>query len=826
MPCRLCVYSLLGLVCGAAACGAGASSRPFDAALELGPDSEGTDDGVLAEGDRPMVLDAAFVDRGDGPVADSTSMNEAGIPDVPLDDATPVDTAVDTSPSCPPGSCDDGEPCTVDSQDESCRCRHDVLSDSSPCDDGNICTSDDRCLAGKCVGKTRSSTPAIVSTLRTFGDGIGLDTVVAFPSDARAVFLSDSTLTLLKISAGGMEVLDRFQWGSRVSSSQISATVWVNRPSTFILPLSSTRIAVIGSDWSIDLFDIGSDVFKPSYRFGFGAGSQHMVDAAAAQKDAIWTCTGNWIQRYAVDDVQGALKQNPGFTLPATHNCYGLALPAGTTLLLAATSQGLDIVDISKNDGTGTLEQTVLAGDFLVDVQAQAGSIGVYKLDGLLGGIGTISILDSSSYSVLQHYGSAGVIYPVGFAMLPAGPVVERWNETGCRAVEATTYSLAVGKLTPADTWTPFAACRSSFGLPPAVMASGGQLLDLPPAHQVVRVASASGRLSPVPARAQGSLAKVLATGTGAVEVHSATSMHAVDVTDPKAPIIREGGLLLPMRSERLSVAITTSGVATFLSVLDGELSRRGPRLSLFWQSQSGLPVLAGSLRADDTATAWTAAGTFIYGASTTGASNVRVRRFSTARLTRAEDQSPTADIDAVLATLDSTTSDSRLVASLAADAVTGMVAVVEKRTAGELSAWVVTGYAWTGTGYGPSFTRRFDSAVLDMALYRDTVALVFSDSVALVDRTGHTTATYSSKGQAQQVLSFGADRLYVAVTEPDATSVASPAVLVLGADTLSLEGRYALPQPVLSVAEVGASVVFGMSSTLAVATPACPAGP
>jgi hypothetical protein len=698
------------------------------------------------------------------------------------------------------------------------------MTDGTSCDDGNACTEKDQCTAGACKGTARKSSPTVLGTVRSFGSGPALETVVAFPSQDRAVFLTGNLLTLVKIDGDRMEVLDRLLWGSHATAFQVSATIWVFRPGTFIVPLSSQRIAVIGSDWSIDLFDIGQDRLQSSYRFGFSAGSQEMIEAVVAQGNNLWTCIGNWVQRYEIDDVHGVIKQDTGFTLPASHSCYGLALSPDQTSLLAATSSGLDVIDISTNDGKGTLQKTVLSGTFLLDVLSNRQMLGVYRLEGTTSGLGSILTLNATDYTSLATYTSAGSTMPVGFAMLAGGLLLEQWNEESCRVVDAGLYPLGTATTPPISDFVTMSACSGQFGLPPAVLASAGQLVDLPPNHQIARVDATTGKLTPLGGTEQGSYARVLPAGPNLVEVHGPASMQLIDISQPDTPAVRQGGLLVPMNADWLRIEISTDGQATMLTVPDSELPRAGSRTSLYWRNDGSLPTVAGSLSNDDPKAQWAAAGQFLYEVSPSSSSDFRLRRFPVSGFTRDENQTPSPDVDQILSSAAPATLDQRKGEIVAADAMSGDVLIAEVRAGSLANGTLLSWYTKDTTGYRAAFARLpDDGAALDLAVFGGRTALIFDNHVLLVDRSGQTLATYTHPtGDLQRLLSFDDKYLYVAATFQDATSKITNGVLVLNTADLSTSAQFTLPEPVLSTALVGSSRVFGMQSTLAVASTVC----
>lgn len=53
-------------------------------------------------------------------------------------------------------SCDDKNPCTVDTCDKLTGCKNTPSTDGTKCDDGKVCSENDACAAGACVGKAKA----------------------------------------------------------------------------------------------------------------------------------------------------------------------------------------------------------------------------------------------------------------------------------------------------------------------------------------------------------------------------------------------------------------------------------------------------------------------------------------------------------------------------------------------------------------------------------------------------------------------------------------------------------------------------------------------
>jgi len=358
-------------------------------------------------------------------------------------------------------------------------------------------------------------------------------------------------------------------------------------------------------------------------------------------------------------------------------------------------------------------------------------------------------------------------------------------------------------------------------------MAGAGALADLPPTHQVVRVDTTSLALVPVRARAQGSFSRVRPAGLDLVEVHGPTSMHLVDIAEPSMPVVRDGGLLVPMSADWLRVEVSSTGEASILTVADSDLGWTGPRTSLYWTTEGALPTIAGSIANDVTDAQWAAAGHFLLEASPSGISDFRLRRFAVSSLSRAENQSLTPELDQVLSSMVPAALDERQGLLVRADPASGDVVIAEERgdTANMLpTSTILSWYVADDNGYRAAFSKMGDSGnLVDLGLHGGRAALLLPDRVLLVAGSGALAASYvAPAGEIERLLSFDDRYLYVAASFQDASSHITHGVLVLRAGDLSVADRYVLPEPVLSSAVVGNHLVFGMASTLAVAAPVC----
>jgi hypothetical protein len=300
--------------------------------------------------------------------------------------------------------------------------------------------------------------------------------------------------------------------------------------------------------------------------------------------------------------------------------------------------------------------------------------------------------------------------------------------------------------------------------------------------------------------------------------------MQLIDISQPSAPVVSDGGLLTPMNADWLRIEISANGQASMLTVPDTDLTRSGPRTSLYWQNAGGLPTVAGSIANDDPNAQWAAAGQFLYEVSPSTGSDFRLRRFAVSGLTRDENQTPSPDVDQILVSTVPATLDQRRGEVVAADAANGDVLVAEMRAEAATNATILNWYTKENTGYHAAFRRSADNGtVLDLGILGDHAVLIFDDHVVMVDRLGTTLATYTHpNGDLQRLLSIDDKYLNVAATFQDSRSHITNGALVLNAADLSIAVQYTLPESVLSTALVGSSRVFGMQSVFAVASTVC----
>jgi hypothetical protein len=274
-------------------------------------------------------------------------------------------------------------------------------------------------------------------------------------------------------------------------------------------------------------------------------------------------------------------------------------------------------------------------------------------------------------------------------------------------------------------------------------------------------------------------------------------------------------------------VEITSQGQALMLTVATDGFPRTGPRTSLYWQSGSALPVLAGSIANPDPEAQWLTAGAHLYSVAATAEADFLVRRLSVAGLGRAEDQAVSPDLEQTVAGPTAAGLDRRLAHRFAVDASSGELVVAETRAGSSSSASLLGFYAQNEAGLQLASTASFPSDTLvDIGIAAGRTLLLFADRAVLLSRSGATLATFNlaGGGSLTRLLSLDEANVYLAATVPRQDQPSPFAVLVLDASDLSLVARYALPDEARSTVAVGDLRIFGTVSTLVVATPLCSA--
>lgn len=737
-----------------------------------------------------------------------------------------------------PFSCDDGDSCTRDSLSRGCECVHEALEEGSPCNDGNTCTKNDTCSAGVCRGEQTVSTAEVLGSLRSFGTTPGLLTQVAFVAPDRAVFVSGKTTTLVALNGDELEVLDRIEMAMAVRVDNVSSLIWVSRPRTFVFPLTQKRFAVAGQYDTIDIYDIVANQLVLASRYPFPGFGENDIHAATGNGSRLWTCWGNSVEQYAVEEASGKVTPDRSFLLPTSHSCQGLALTPDKETLLVPTSNGLDRLDISDPGGAMALMDSGPEGQFLLDAAASDTRVAAYQLVNQYAGYGDVRAWDSASLEEVEHFPmNVSGATPVGLAMAGSRLLVQEDDSTGCTN-QARLFDMTHAPFELVSSSAVTRACSPVAGSLPHHLVATKDYVVLEPMHQIVRIDQSTGQLTALRGLLQGSFERVLAVGPNTVEVHSPFSMHLVDISNPAVPVVKDGGVPMPVDLEQTRLELHADASApAFLTAPSTPLQRNaGPVTTLCWSNGADLPTVAGSIQNDDEEQLddWIASGPYLYQLDPKDAQDLRLRRYAAASLTQSERQvlTPVWDqvlIPAPLANPPSRTGSANVsTLRFAIEPRTGDLIVAERRG----SSGVLLGFSLDHDGYHPSFSRLVAATPVGVATVGARSVVLFNNRVLTLNSAGETMAEVQfsaiqapgSTLSARALLGFDGELAYLSMSISNGNP--NKLVLVLRADNLSEVTRYYAPETVLSMTEAGGHLVFGMGSTLMVASPECAAAP
>lgn len=735
-------------------------------------------------------------------------------------------------PNCP--SCDDHDDCTLDLVDDRCVCTHRAAADETPCNDGNVCTANDFCQQSMCKGTAIQSSSAIVGQLKSYGYAPGLQTLVAFPSEERAVFAQGRRLTLIGLEGDRASLLHDIAMGPTVTADAIGAMVWVNRPRTFLIPMLDHHLAIASVDRGIDLFDLAGDKLTPTERYGFGPG-QWQIKAATGRGSRLYACTAHELEAWSVDAATSMIHRASELALPAQHACLGLSLSPDGATLYAATDSGLVRIDISPTDGAMAVAPSIAReGNLVADVDVSEDYVAIFEIRDPISGHGDVVVLSAQSLEVVTTISAdpqPGGISATGFSLLDGERLLVQLSSadpsTDSYRSNAVTLQLRPdGSPTELHRIVTFDAHQSPYRAPSFHTVAKGTRAALEPMHQLVRIDPSNGVMTTTTAPHQGSFERVRAGDDHTIHVYGPGSRHRVDIADPTAPRLVAGGLLSPLTLEWLRFDFTNPASAAMLSV-DGDGKRfETPFASVMRVGSSGVADLFGSIANDRASSTWHASGANFYELSPSGTDDFRIRRFATSSVVQASGQTVTPNLDQPLATLADTTLDRRGGALFSVDAINGDVAVLEQRSSSADNRIESIASAFSATSDG--FERRFSKSLglgfpTSVAFSNGRLAAAISGGLVICDADGnanHVTFNESSSFEVQDVLHLDGRSLVLAVAWGAPTS--SAGVLILRPDDLVEVARYTTSEGVTSYAEIDNHLVFGMPSTVAIATTTC----
>ncbi len=739
--------------------------------------------------------------------------------------------------SCVPGDdpiCDDQNSCTLDSITETCICAHQSLADGTTCDDKNLCTADDVCGNGICVGTVRASTVAAVGTLRSFGQAPGLQTLVAFPDENRAVFARSRRLTLVGLDGDEVKVLDDVAMDPVISADSVGSGVWATRPRTFLIPVLEHQLAIASANRGIDLYDLAGDKIVSSGNYGFGVGGSWPIVAATGGGSRLFVCTSYEVQTWSINRASATpISSIAKLAMPTGRRCVGLSVSPDGTRLYMGTTSGLQRIDVSATDGSLAFGSFAREGNLVVDVQANAKYVAEYEIRDTTSGYGDVNVLLADSLEKVTSFTAdltAARDLPIGFSLLDGDRILLQFAQPdamGCYLTSAVTF--AIGAVpTELKRRTMFDACTSPFRSPSFHTVAHGRYAVVEPMHQLTRIDAESGAIAPLLSPQQGSFESLHADGPNTILAYGWGSVHRVDVKDPTKPQLIGGGPASPLELEWLRLDVTNPTAPWFATVSDPSWgSLFGPVTTLLRVDASGLPSVAGSIANDDENAPWAASANAIFQLSATGTADFRLRRFSTSTLTRLSYQSLTPDLEQTLSTSVPSNLGGRTRPQFSIDAKTNDIAILEPRadlTDSSSAVAILSAFAYKSPGFERRFSRTlepgFATSILTAA---GRSVLLIAYHLVAVDHDGNPRSVSFSDNSGiaiEALLSLDERKVILAASWNVPSQTVG--VLVLNAQDFSEIVRYPTDERVTSVAEVGDYLAFGSKSTIYLAPKTC----
>ncbi|WP_394825733.1 hypothetical protein [Pendulispora albinea] len=472
-----------------------------------------------------------------------------------------------------PIACDDGQPCTEDICGASGKCEHRPIVDGTACDDDDACTTGDACASGACKGASRSSAAAIVGQLTAFGgDGAArrtYDDGLTVPLPGGLALSIDpiatgTRLTLLRVGTTAIEVLD-----ARVSempfTSSWDSLRWYHSPTVAVMPLARDRLAIAGSNYGIELYDLSARSLRREAQLLDHAD----MLAGAAHEQWIWLCRRAHVQGVHVED-DGSLAAGPSLALAdATCSDVGLSRD-GRTLWVATLERGMVAADVSAPRAPRWTSRRALDGVALGRVHARDGRLVTQEVR-IERQLGSIVVLDEATLAEVARFDATPrTRTPFGAAILDGGGVLVTWARAsaGLRELVAVRYALDVsappdGGVQGARKLDELVYHQAQGEFDAWFMQLASPLVAPGAADENIAVVYPSRRLLRMPpsgirevtAARHGAFSVLHGASPASVMAYGPRSASFIDLTDPTRPVARAGGLLPPAWTAGLHVA-------------------------------------------------------------------------------------------------------------------------------------------------------------------------------------------------------------------------------------------------------------------------------
>ncbi|WP_437518514.1 hypothetical protein [Sorangium sp. So ce1099] len=745
------------------------------------------------------------------------------------------------------GGCVDDDPCTAERLDEAGRCAYPAAPDGTPCGRGDVCSADDHCVSGVCKEVSVSLPAETYGTVWSYGaapaegPNLPLEGLAEFVSDDRILFGerlggNGLSLSLVRVDDRGLKRLDQRTLDIDVEH-YFGSWDWSDGLLTFLVPLGPDRVVVVGTRQRLELLGLDGDRLTSLSQHALDPRSDSIV-GGAGRGDRFWTCAGSWVSQWRVAAGEALVEETAHALQLLEGSCRSLTLSPDGTVLWAATSHGLVPIDVSSPAGpvagpalfpTQAFFNVQLNDTYLVAQEllryGDLGSVLVFRVADMGGAEDPAPV---KSFS--PEEGADLWERPLGFALFEDDLLVEWFRLNGA------TRSYVVDRhgLSPAGVSSALGSLlvreSDEIGLLPSPLrlVGRGQHAVLHPWRRVVTL-EGSAALAFRTGLHHGSLERIWAGDDGAVLAVGPFGAHSVDLGDPMAPVLTEGGMVFPPDTQRLRLAPAPSGSGALelltLPTSESYVHQEDGTavLSCLRPGEGGLLEPSGQLRVEGGPAALASAPGQLFQAALANDGATRLRRFALPKSCAGELLRPASE--QVIAPDGS--SEQLIGQTLAVDGERSEVLLGKTYYEGAASRISLAWFSWTGADSMATATLSGTTELTAMALAGDRgLAVENGRNVYVLRRDGEDIVVHvhvdlsqaSSPIEVSRILSFDGSVAWLAISSPFVGALA------LEADDGAELVRYPTPSPVRSVALAGERLVLAMNEAITIVAPVCAA--
>ncbi len=391
------------------------------------------------------------------------------------------------------------------------------------------------------------------------------DDVVLFGEALGGTGLS---MSLVRMRADGLDVLAQTTTDLRMDR-YFGSWDWSDRFTTFFVPLDETRVVTVASRQRIELFSLEGDAITSEATLALHPSGDSRI-AGAGRGDRFFTCAGYALATYRIEAGPAIVEDGAAILLPSS--CRGLSMSPDGRTLWAATTRGIAEIDIT---GTAPIVvRTLLANTqfFRADEMAgylvaqalrsygELGSIHVFRREDVAAqtmptAVHTFSPRATGPYARPIGYVRSGDVLGVMWFRLEG---TRHTHELDRHRLTDTGVGPRIDHLVTRDTET------LGLHLSALTTASSAHYAVLAPYRRIVRfdVDSSSRAIT---GRGHGTFDRIWPGASRGWLAVGTLDVHRLEVNEPGAPLLREGGTTLAASTDLHRIAPLGRGGAMSL---------------------------------------------------------------------------------------------------------------------------------------------------------------------------------------------------------------------------------------------------------------------